>query len=334
MKNGSMVLCILGAMIGAGFASGRELMQFFSRWGQYSWAFVGCAAAMMTACMIRLMRRGECGMDSLFPEGKGARFCRLFLAALLIVTGGGMTAAAGGVCALILPIHNARAMGYLGTLLLAVWAARYPLRALAALGKILIPALLIAFALCFRLPGENQFPVFSAGELIMGLLQALAYAGMNVMLSAGVLCEAGGQCNPRGFCRGAAWSGGAIGMLLLLGNGVLLPHRESLMHEALPMVILLRGYGKWGYYLSAGVLYLAIMTTLIALLRGMWEIFRGKMRYPYACAGVVAGITGLIGFEEIVAKAYPMLGIISLLLIWLPKKKARSYPERVCGQHH
>ena len=47
---GEIILCAAAAMVGAGFASGREIMQFFSVHGPFSWAlaaFASCVTALM-----------------------------------------------------------------------------------------------------------------------------------------------------------------------------------------------------------------------------------------------------------------------------------------------
>ena len=51
---GEIIFCAAAAMVGAGFASGREIMRFFSQYGAFSWALV-IFAALVTAWMLRRM---------------------------------------------------------------------------------------------------------------------------------------------------------------------------------------------------------------------------------------------------------------------------------------
>lgn len=324
MRQLSLVLCILGAMIGAGFASGREIMAFFTGYGPFSWALVLLAGMGMTAVIYRIMQKSRGDLSGLFPRGRGGGIARGLMFLLLSAAGGGMTAAAGELTALVLPIHHAEALGMgtglLGCLLLSHWS----MNALSSMGRILLPLLLIAFLLCIRLPHEAQpLPPPTAWEMILGVIGAAGYAGFNGMLSAGVLCQAGAACKKRGKCRLAAWSGGAIMGMLLLGNGALIPKGTVLAGEALPMVVLLRAYGKAGYYLSAGVLYLGIITTLIAVLQGMRSMLMGWCSFPNGAAFCICALAALMGFEKIVSSVYLALGLLCLLFLFLPQKKER-----------
>jgi len=317
------MLCILGAMIGAGFASGREQMQFFSRYGVFSWILILFAGTMMTILILRVMNKGKHGMENLFRMGKLQKAGQGTVILLLAATAGGMTAAAGELAALTLPVHSARWLGMGISLTLCLFLSRYSLGSLTWLGKILIPLLLLAYLLCLRLPARESIEKsLSAEEIILAIFQVIGYAGMNVMLSAGILCRAGSECRQRGRCRTAAWAGGVITGILLMGNFALLSHPE-LEGKALPMVILLQQYGLEGYYLSAAVLYLAVITTLIAVLQALTEMMKGWVRNILPVTWLIAALTALVGFERIVAFAYPVLGIFCFLIILLPEKNRR-----------
>ena len=323
MKTGNAVLCILGAMIGAGFASGREIMQFFTCYGAFSGALILISAGVMTALMIRTMKVPS--VSGLISEGWEGKTGKGLVLLLLLCTGGGMTAAAGELWALTVPLHHARSLGMLFTLSACLFFSRRPVSVLTGMGYLLLPALGLALLLALRVPGEEttkQMPSFP--QMITGILYALSYAGMNVMLSAGVLCDAGAGCSGRKNCRCAAWAGGAIGALLLLFNEALLPHSASLCDEALPMVLLLKAYGKEGYYLSAALLYLAVFTTLLSVLRAEKELLQQIfLHYTEGWMGLFTLGIALLGFEKIVAGAYPVLGFFCFVLLAFPKKKGR-----------
>lgn len=327
MGEGSVVLCILGAMIGAGFASGREILQFFSSYGPFSWGLI-----MLTVlCMTVLMHRAIMGksLSSLFGSRGSSRAGEGLMLLLLLCTAGGMTAAAGELFALTIPVHHARGLGMLVTAAGCALMSGRSLKILGAFGLLLLPLLLLAMALCMRLPSiPLKGGSYSFSSLALGLGRAIGYAGMNVALAAGVLCDAGQKCDRRHGCRCVLWSGGALLFLLFLYNRALLPHAGYLMNQPLPMVALLRVYGKMGHYLSACVLYLAVVTTLIAIFRAMIEIIRKYTKRHAGTLGFLSSlVTALGGFEQIVAVAYPILGIVCFLFMILSgRKKAEAGP--------
>jgi uncharacterized membrane protein YkvI len=105
-------------------------------------------------------------------------------------------------------------------------------------------------------------------------------------------------------------------LLLGLGNAALLPHAGTLSDAALPAVILLRAYGKVGYYLAAAVMYLAASTTLIAVLRGLLTLTAPFLpRWRKTLIGLLVLAVSLLGFQDIVGAAYPVLGWTYLILL-------------------
>lgn len=317
MRSFRTILCILGAFIGAGFASGREVMRFFTQYGTLSVPLI-----LLTGCLISwVMRRALCGgitsADMRLPE-------KAILLLLFLAAGGGMTAAAGELWALTIPLRHARSMGMLFSLGGCMAASSRPERAMTVLGYLLLPVLLLALTLCMRTPAspEMPFPASGAWDAAQAVAGCFAYAGMNGMLALGIMEKAGRDCSRRRNCRCAVWAGGAVTALLLLCNRALLPHAAALRDEPLPLVVLLRVYGTEGYYLAAALLYLAVITTLIAVLRGMRDrMARILPRFSCLVTGLAVATVSLCGFERIVAVAYPVLG---LLCFWLFAGKKRE----------
>lgn len=331
MWNGAF--CVMGAMVGAGFASGREIMAFFSRYGAFSWPLIAVAMAA-TAGMIRMALRADSVLE-LTP-----RFGRVVCMLLFMFTGGAMLAAAGEMWALTLPVFYAREIGAAITLLICLAQQKNAGRIGAMMGKLLLPVLLLSLLLCLRSSGEAlKTPAWTPAGACRALFSALGYSALNVTLSAGMICEAGRGKGKREKRRLSILCALMIGALMLLANGALLRHGEAL-DAALPVVALLRAFGKEGFYLSAAVLYLAVMTTLTAQVKGLSALLPGKGKYRIALSGVLTVFASLLGFQGIVGAAYPILGwaamgSTALSLIFrrkkrpLPKDRGREKPASV-----
>ena len=310
------VFCLIGAFVGAGFASGREIVQFFSRFGPFSWMLIPLASALMVFLMRRGMERGT-ALTEAGNGGKKRWAVRGLLILLFAFAGGGMKAAAGELAALTVPVKHARSLGGLLTLGLCAALASKPLKALEVIGKLLLPALAVAMLFCLRIPGNGgAAPEVSFPQLVLAVAQAAGYAGLNVLLSLGVLRDAG-TGRSRAEQRRLAWGTGIVfALLLCLANAAFLPHIGELLNAALPTVLLLRNYGKAGYYVAAAVLYLAVISTLIAVLRGLDALLPG--RHAWAWAALLSALTSQLGFRDIVGKAYPILGGLCFLLLTAP----------------
>ena len=305
---GETILCVVAAMVGAGFASGREIMRFFSQYGAFSWALVGFAA-LVTAWMLRRM---------LAMGGVHSRLEKGLLLLFSLAVGGGMTAAAGELWALTVPLRYARTMGSVITLALCLWLAGGSLRGMAWLGRVLLPFLLAVLVLCLRVPGVSPRRDVPMGEALLAVVSVMGYCGLNGMTAAGVI----GGARPQREQNGISLAVGLLTALLLgLGNAALLPHAGALWDAPLPTVSLLRAYGKAGYYLSAAVLYLAASTTLIAVLRGLLTLYGPYLpRQKKAWIGLTVLAVSMLGFEDIVGTAYPALGWAFLVLLIMPAR--------------
>ena len=299
---------IVSAAVGAGFASGREIMHFFSRYGALSWGLCAMAAGLMGGLTGWIMRVG-------FEMEKAPWFGKALLLSLFAATGGAMTAAAGELAALAVPLRHARTLGGLITLGASVLASRKPVCILGTNGKILVPLMLAAFFFCARLTAE-QDGTLSAPNPGTALLELLGYCGLNVTLSLGVICEAGQRCGRREQRRTALFTAFLFFILFLGGNAALLPHAGTLGRTALPVVMLLRNYGKPGFYLSAAVLYLAVFSTLTAIVKAVQSLLPRRISWRGAAAGGSCGLASLLGFGEIVGSVYPLLGWLGLLLLF------------------
>ena len=312
------VLGIIGAVVGAGFASGREIMQFFSRRGNFSWALAALAVCAMAGLMDRIMKKGN-DLNRLLPPENSPWLFRLPLFLLFLTAGGAMTAAAGELAALTVPLHHARAGGSLAALAACTALSRKPGNALGCLGGMLLPALIAEIILCLNVPGgvERQAR-FSFPAGLDAAFQAVSYSGMNAALAAGVLCDTGAGRSRRDIRRITAGAACVLALLLGAENAVLLPHADELERAALPTVMLLRHYGKAGYYLSAAVLFLAVSTTLIAALHGLRSLL--PQRRAGEAAFLLTAFSAQLGFGRIVGTAYPILGILSMMLLLWPKK--------------
>lgn len=327
MKIVRLIFCITAAFVGAGFASGREIMQFFSRYGAFSYPLIGAASAalgLMTGKMT------EC---ALFPahqeKSAAAGLKKALLFALYTGTAGAMTAAAGELAALTAPLAHARTLGMVLTLAACYSFSARSLTALRYMGYVLLPLTAAAFLLCARVPPDamREQVTEHTGAALPALLSAVCYSAMNAVLSAGVLQEAGAQCTQKEKRRLALGAGCVTALLLLLGNGALLPHRGSLAHAALPTVLLLCGYGKAGYWLAAAFFYLAVSSTLTAVLQSLRETIRIKeKRHGFALTLLPVMTVAACGFETIVETAYPLCGFLCLILILCTKKRGPGAP--------
>lgn len=291
----------LGAMIGAGLASGREVASFFAAYGIWGVAGAGAAAGVTGVVAAKCMRRGTLAVSC--PR-------RWLTAALLLMTSGAMTAACGQVSAVMLPLHGARPAGMAAALAAAWVVSRGGGGRSAWVAAALLACITAAVAAGLLLPPRGQTVQLAAGEPLTALCRGLCYGGFNTALASPVMALGGESLTLRQRRRVSAvvaW----VTFALLTGYALALRRHPPVMQAEMPVLVLLQPLGRPGVLLCAVCLALAAVTTMAAALRGL------RATFPALCAGWwMAGMAavGCAGFGRLVDGAYPVLGGLCLLL--------------------
>lgn len=318
---------LVGAVIGAGFASGREVMRFFA---QYGWASACMGIAL--ACGIigllawRLLRvSARQGAPTFFAlctavlGPRGGKLAGGLYVAMLAVTGAAMLSGAGELCAIALPVQDAYSIGFLVMLLLALGVARRGLSGLAWVSGCMVPVCCVFYTLLLRTPVQ---PIIFAQPRVtppwwQAFPLAVSYGALNIGLAAGLLCEAGPRLRRDDHPRAAVLGALCLWVLLMLANGALIPHRDSLRGAALPMVQLARHWGLLGFWFSVVTMAMAMLTTLVAALRGLYTAFplRWSRATRWGAACGACALLGGVGFDSLVETGYPVLGWCAAALV-------------------
>ncbi len=323
-----LALAIVGAVVGAGFASGREVMAFFTRFGAWSWAGIAVAAATMGAVVFRLLalanRVGAGSFVALCERALGKRGGRAgtaLYALMLWGTGAAMLSGAGELCAIALPVHGAYGIGFAGMLLLGVYVARRGVGALAWVSAGMAPLCFLLYALLMtRPPLPAQVSLLPAPIGLASVPMGIAYAALNIALAAGLLCEQAAQCTARERLGAAMGVAAVLGALLGLSNAAMLPSLSALSDAALPIVRLASGLRLLGFWLCVATLGLAMLSTLAAVLRAGVQVLpaRGAAWMHWPLVAGLAALGGAVGFERLVGVLYPALGwAAAALVLWL-----------------
>lgn len=319
----SVSLALLSGVIGAGFASGREIVCFFARHGAAAGVAVACALLSLSLFFLRLpalLARADCpSLPALCRLRFGDRLgtlCALLFFLLFAITGGAMLAACAELSALVLNIRHAYGFGMAVSLLLGVLLAARGLYGLALPGAalcLLLPVLLVRL---LALPaGEARFlPAMAADTPVRAVLFGSAYGALSAAQLAGMLplLRALGSAARR---RAVLLFSALLGVLLALGVAVCRRHLAAVYHHPLPFVFLSRQLGPGGYLLVAACLYAAALSTFCAMLAGLRAL-------PLGLTAGVCLLFSALGFGGLTASAYPVLGALCaglLLLLCSPQ---------------
>ncbi len=320
---------ICAAIIGAGFASGREIVSFFACFGAASFLGAAAASAGVGALVYAVMLLSARTQSSTFPRLYGALMGKpcedavsVLHSLLCLITASAMLAAGAELGALTFPVRHSHLLGFLLTLLAALAAVLSGFRILSGMGALLVP---LTFLYFFAMAARGEYPVeFAADGFLPAVPMGLIYAAFNGALAGGTVCSAGlSGASP---AQTARLTGGILFILLACANSALLRAGDAVRQMSMPSVVLAANWGVFGYYASITVMWLAILTTLTAMLHTIASQMTcaGVRKLPAVCISLLgAALISVCGFSSLVSAVYPLLGWVCgftlvALMLFLP----------------
>ena len=202
--NAGLAFSLFGAVVGAGFMTGAELVRFFPLCAAFAHAAV--AAGLFAACFLLLFDAGrKCGgfEGALRCCGRAAPVFRALLHFASFITCAAMLAGLDGAVRTGFGLHYALPVAALCALPAMFFVARRGMRGVAALSAVLVPVMAAMFAArAGDIPAG--FTSSSPQSAFTSLTGVCLYAAMNCFLAAPLACDAGREGAGRGGCIAAA----------------------------------------------------------------------------------------------------------------------------------
>lgn len=202
--NAGLAFSLFGAVVGAGFMTGAELVRFFPLCAAFAHAAV--AAGLFAACFLLLFDAGrKCGgfEGALRCCGRAAPVFRALLHFASFITCAAMLAGLDGAVRTGFGLRYALPVAALCALPAMFFVARRGMRGVAALSAALVPVMAVVFAArAGDIPAG--FTPSSPQSAFTSLTGVCLYAAMNCFLAAPLACDAGREGAGRGGCIAAA----------------------------------------------------------------------------------------------------------------------------------
>jgi uncharacterized membrane protein YkvI len=323
-----IAMAYVGTVVGAGFATGQEIIQFFTCYGYSSFWAILISVILFIAAGRKIMHFGRklnarsYGSLTEYLFGNAAPFVNIYLGLTFVFICGAMFAGAGALFKEQLSIPYAA--GALITGLLTLLVTLYGLRGILAVNSVIVPCL-IAFSVFVFIYvfGERCQPAVISRDYapnVLALLKTgISYASFNLVLSIGVLAPMGAEIRAeRSLTLGSFLGGGLLGLLLAMGNYTLICKAPEVFYSEVPQMLIVSQIGGAFVYLYMLVVWAEIFTTAIGNLFAIHTIIRENYRISSCFPAVAAPAAGLIiclmGFSNIVSWFYPVLGMIGFVL--------------------
>ncbi len=309
----SVAMLIIGTMIGAGFASGREVVGFFGTEPNMFIALI--TGVLVFGCSVLFLFVGRRANKSDMCEVNGAVFGKLRPLADIFILFNSMTvlgAMLAGTDSLAAEFIDIRPFASIALGILCALIVIKGLSGVIKANAVLVPIMIVFLFVCSVM--SIDFP-FAAQSMPIRPYSVILYVAMNMILGGGVLTTVN-RLSPREIILASAVASAVIAALLMFMMGAL--QSTSAAHADLPMLLIALKSGKVMYFLCLPVIAASIFTTMLAAFKSVYDYISGFIKYKYIAAGLVlcGGLAvGAFGFGSVVDKIYPVTGVLGLMYI-------------------
>lgn len=319
-----IVATFVGTVVGAGFASGREIYQFFSIYGYFGWLGLILAVLLLGFAGVKVLQSGKVLKPKSYQEFLsyflGPKWVPLFDVLLLIfwvVLIGIMFAGCGTI------FETMHLNYWLGVIITSICLLIVLFRGLIGIvwiNLIVVPFMLIGSIVIWISNTQNAPNLVPNNTDIKWILAALQFSTYNLVFAIPVLLSLGKNYPDTSQLKIGAWLGSLIlGLMAGLIHGSIISNFGRVNQCPLPMTILAKTTGDWFYWTYILILWGEMFTTLIANTYGVAERLANTTRLPYRGWVLILTLIGIfiskLGFINLIARGYPLFGYLCIIIL-------------------
>lgn len=329
-----IALSFIGLLVGAGFATGQEVVQYFTSFGiPGMWGILVAGLVMTLAGTVFLQ------LGSYFHASEHNQVFRnithpiisriLDVAVILTLFAVGFVMLAGAGSNMQQQFGWPAWVGSLLMLVLVLITGMFDVDKVSQVIGLLTPTIIIAVLFVgtytlLHMP-ENVDAAISASEAIESpipfwLVSALNYNGLALILAVSMSLVIGGDnISPREAGVGGIVGGAVYAVLMAIAGFSLLMNAENVGDSDIPMLTLVDNVHPVLGVIMAVIIYLMIFNTAIGMFYALGKRLSSGNESKYRIifiAGCLAGFAvSFAGFKALMQYVYPVLGYMGIVLV-------------------
>ena len=337
----------IATTIGAGFASGQEIMQFFAcylKGGFYGIIFSGLLFSIIGFIVLDMVYVNKINdynqLLRLLYKNKIAKIMEIVSIMFMVSVFCIMIAGAGSILEIKVGLNYN--IGIIATALVCMGIIMYDIKGITWLSEILTPLLIIGISIA------GLYIIFFGNRSVFGTIgviekltdnwffSSILYVSYNSILAIVVMCS----MLPFLKRRSTGFFSGVIGgfflcIISLILYVTLILYYQRAIHTEIPLLILLEGCSRYGGLAYTIILWFAMLTTAVS--SGFCSVKRINQLTDINIKKLSIGICIIVipmaklGFSNLIATVYPAFGYVGLLLIssivlrWVSPRKAQGH---------
>lgn len=324
----------VGTVVGAGFATGREIVEFFTKYGVFGLAGILLAGSLFmfvgTKMLILSKRIQATSYQDVMIYLFGVRFGRFVNIFMLIVLLGLTSIMLSGAGAIFKEqLGLSVRLGVVITILLTIAVMTFGVKGLFSVNLIVVP-MLILFSL---LLGVQAFSVEAftiipeqSSSLYKWIISSFSYAAFNLTMAAPVLVPLANEINDERILKRGGILGGLFLTIILVSSHIALSTLSNVGSFDIPMAEVMKSIFYAIYFIYIAIIYGEVFTSVIGNLYGLERQISSFIKVPsmvIICAILcIAAFISKIGYSSLISSLYPIFGYVCLgMLVLLIVKK-------------
>ena len=351
MSTLKVFLIFFGTIVGAGFASGREVYVYFARfgiWGLIMTLIAGIAFFILGYFFLQLGKK--CKVNSLSEFftllfGKFAHIFEIIIMFSYIIVLGAMFAGFDSLQKIVLNDIQFPIIALLGAILCVITVLG-GIDKISKLNGILLPLLLIFMisifgVSIFNAPIENLQVLTNITEssLLQSISCCIIFVCSNMFLTGFILMKTGGDTTDNIDKKASILTGIVLSLITFFASLSIILNPISVQYD-MPFVYLAFGVSNIFVILSFIILWLAIFTTSVATMFTISWWLNGYVNDKHISTlltCLVAFLLSRVGFSFIIDIFYPLTGFMDILfvicaIVLYKKTKSISYKDNIIDE--
>ena len=322
----------IGTIIGAGLASGQEILQFFSLYGKTS--FIGiaicCILYVLFSCIIVYLcykHKFKSYNDMvIFVLGeKFGRVTDIFLTFFIFAGNTIMISGGGAMLNEFLGVN--KAIGILLMGILSFLVTSFSTKGLVITNVIVVPlsTLMILLVGIFTIKQNPD----SINHIITStlpqskdsfLISAILYASFNLILATGVICPMTSEIKSmKKFILGCVLGGVVLTILAVSVNFSILTYYPGSFYSEIPTLHISKNFGAVFVVILMVMIWLEMFSTEISNLYSLGKRMESSFNMSYTTCVLIIILVSIpvsfLGFSNLIRILYPPFGAVSFVFI-------------------
>ncbi|MFA5677851.1 MAG: hypothetical protein WC953_05505 [Pseudomonas sp.] len=335
-----IALAYMSVVIGGGFASGNEVLQFFTGYG-----LAGIAGSVVAAVLFAFLGMQIARISSVMQAGSHKQVLYIlfgekagFVVDVILsffLYGVGVVMLAGAGSTLAQQFGLAPLVGSILMTVLVIATLCLNVKGIINLISAVMPFLLVmvlaitVYSIYTSTGTQEELTevardistiTFLGADIPHWAMSGLLYASFNIAVGFPMLAVIGGLTNsPKAASLGGMAGGLGLGFLIIVLNVGLFANLDKMQGIEIPTLLLAQEIHPW----LAMLMSLALIGMIYSTAVGMFFAFSARFASPatnrFRLLSAIFAVIGLalsqVGFTKLVGTVYPMLGVVGLILI-------------------